>query len=763
MNIEISPSMDTDERNELSLQTTQSENEEAISGGGSTSKSKQPLPPPPPATAPVVRLCKRSKSHPCTRKVTQHTALVWDHFKLIKGTNEGEGNRVACDYCGINYAYDSENHVVLGHMSAHLYHKCPKYPYRVNKRKRALSLESQRDEELEEGGSSTNLALRDNRVIDVEAITCALAKMVIVDGLSFGVVEGEGFKTFSHALEPRFVVPSRFDVARDCMRICKEEKAKLKDVLEFQRVCLTVDTWKSVKNMNYMCLVAHWIDNEWKLNKRILNFRVVPSLKGEIIGRTVETCLLQWGINEIFTVTVANANSDDGAVRYLRERTGYWYSTIMGHEFMHVRSATKILNLAVKEFVTDFQESIDKIRNAVKFVRSSPSKLEKFKRFMWFRRDSTKRLPYVDIEARWDSTYKMLETAEKCEKSFERLKEDDPNYVLHFEGDEDIVVGSEGRNREVNNTQPPNENDWTNARCFVKLLEHFHDAALQLSGSLHVTSTSFYHEFVSLQLELLELSRNGDGILNSMALHLKIKLENYLGNPDNINPMLFVAIVLDPRYKLVNMKYCFDQIYDSARAKQMSQRVEDTLTRMYDHYRLLSSNAHLLAKSSNAASNETSSDELEEGRFTVNTMKREYRRYLKEKREKLANSDVLRYLSVDCETMDDHFDILEWWKVNTPKYPVLSQIARDVLAIPVSTVSLESAFKMDNHVLDPFRSSLPPLMLEALMCGQNWLRPASHPIDLRETMDELEKYEEIESEFSGLSSAMTADLCYLYD
>ena len=67
------------------------------------------------------------------------------------------------------------------------------------------------------------------------------------------------------------------------------------------------------------------------------------------------------------------------------------------------------------------------------------------------------------------------------------------------------------------------------------------------------------------------------------------------------------------------------------------------------------------------------------------------------------------------------FDILPWWKENQRKYRVLSQIARDVLAIQVSTVASESAFSTGGQILDPFRSSLSPKMVEALICTQNWL------------------------------------------
>ena len=52
----------------------------------------------------------------------------------------------------------------------------------------------------------------------------------------------------------------------------------------------------------------------------------------------------------------------------------------------------------------------------------------------------------------------------------------------------------------------------------------------------------------------------------------------------------------------------------------------------------------------------------------------------------------------------------------------MSQIARDVLAIPVSIVASKSAFSTGGRVLDEYRSSLTPDMVEALILTQNWLR-----------------------------------------
>ncbi|MCI33829.1 zinc finger BED domain-containing protein ricesleeper 2-like, partial [Trifolium medium] len=84
-----------------------------------------------------------------------------------------------------------------------------------------------------------------------------------------------------------------------------------------------------------------------------------------------------------------------------------------------------------------------------------------------------------------------------------------------------------------------------------------------------------------------------------------------------------------------------------------------------------------------------------------------------------ARSELDKYLSEDCEPHSKfvEFDILNWWKVNSSRYPILASIAREVLAIPVSTFSAGGRV-----LLDPHRSNLTPNIVEVLVCTQDWLR-----------------------------------------
>ena len=100
------------------------------------------------------------------------------------------------------------------------------------------------------------------RKFDEKAIRELIARMVIIDELPFLTVQKVGFRTLMHYLEPRFKMPSRYTLMRDCMSLYLREKIKLKEGFRVNkyRVCLTTDTWTSIQNYNYMCVTGHFID-----------------------------------------------------------------------------------------------------------------------------------------------------------------------------------------------------------------------------------------------------------------------------------------------------------------------------------------------------------------------------------------------------------------------------------------------------------------------------------------------------------------------
>lgn len=92
---------------------------------------------------------------------------------------------------------------------------------------------------------------------------------------------------------------------------------------------------------------------------------------------------------------------------------------------------------------------------------------------------------------------------------------------------------------------------------------------------------------VALQSRMVQTIERGDYILSSIATCMVSKFDKYWDNLHNINFLLYVAVVLDGCYK---MKYvfCFDIPYDKSKAIERLEKVQTTLSRLFDYYNMQS-------------------------------------------------------------------------------------------------------------------------------------------------------------------------------
>ncbi|KAL1223788.1 Zinc finger BED domain-containing protein RICESLEEPER 2 [Cardamine amara subsp. amara] len=258
--------------------------------------------------------------------------------------------------------------------------------------------------------------------------------MIIMDELPFRFVEHRGFRRFMSVAQPRFDIPCHQTVARDCLQLYEDERGKLRKFFRNYKgsISLTTDCWTSIQNLSYMCLTAHYIDEKWGLHKRIINFCIVDNHAGETVGKMVEKCCIFWGIRKVFTITVDNASSNDLALRYLKKKLTSWGTTILGGEFLHMRCGAHILGLIVKDGLKEAHGSILRIRSAVMYVRSSPSRLKRFKECLEIQKVESKAGLCLDVETRWNSTFMMLQAAVSLKKGFDMLELEDDKYVAEL-------------------------------------------------------------------------------------------------------------------------------------------------------------------------------------------------------------------------------------------------------------------------------------------------------------------------------------------
>ncbi|KAA8532298.1 hypothetical protein F0562_032331 [Nyssa sinensis] len=84
-------------------------------------------------------------------------------------------------------------------------------------------------------------------------------------------------------------------------------------------------------------------------------------------------------------------------------------------------------------------------------------------------------------------------------------------------------------------------------------------------------------------------------------------------------------------------------------------------------------------------------------------------------------SKVDEYLETPVVPRRENFDILQWWKLHSGKFPILAKMARDVLAVPATTIASEVACSVGGRVVDESCASLLSEVVEALVTTNDWI------------------------------------------
>jgi hypothetical protein len=90
----------------------------------------------------------------------------------------------------------------------------------------------------------------------------------------FNFCEHEYTNDFIRSLRPKFPINGRKTTRTRIMEIFHNEKNELFDYFSSLncRFSYTMDVWTSNQNKGYLCVTCHFIDDEWKIHKRIINF-----------------------------------------------------------------------------------------------------------------------------------------------------------------------------------------------------------------------------------------------------------------------------------------------------------------------------------------------------------------------------------------------------------------------------------------------------------------------------------------------------------
>ncbi|XP_031268697.1 zinc finger BED domain-containing protein RICESLEEPER 2-like [Pistacia vera] len=470
---------------------------------------------------------------------------------------------------------------------------------------------------------------------------------IIKHNYLYSIVEHEGIRDVHMYLNHEVKQYTRNTAKADCLKVYYREKEKIKLALErvSGRICLTSDILSSCTIDGYISLTAHYVDENWELQSRILNFCHIPSPhSGALLSDIVYDFLKDCGIEKkFFSLTLDNA----------------------------IQEGLKVSSVA-----------LHKIRESVKYVKGSEAKRIKFGELVQKIGVISSKGLRMDVPTRWNSTYLMLQSALIYRRVFVHLTLIDPNYK-----------------------SCPSDEEWDRGMRICKFLQPFYEITTLFSGSQYPTANLHLKNVWRIQVRLYEEMENEDEVLSTMASQMKGKFDKYW---DSYTVVLAIAAILDPRFKFEFVEFCYKKVDGPVVATRKLELVKQELYRLFVAYEGLSGNEVQVpcnpcvqASDPNIIGDDICEFDYSKSDFSA-TKKLELDTYLGE-----ARFDRIKFYNLD---------ILDHWKKNSDRYPILSMMARDVMSIPITTVASESSFSIGSKVLNKYRSSLLPENAESLIC-----------------------------------------------
>ncbi|KAJ6864190.1 hypothetical protein NC651_034890 [Populus alba x Populus x berolinensis] len=594
-------------------------------------------------------------------------STVWDRFVKHRGEN-GEV-WATCKYCKKKYRAESKRGT--SNLHKHLKNCSPS------------GQDEAEQQILVETGELSTSVIQGNFVIDQERSRLDIATMIIKHGYPLDMVQHEFFEIFVKNLQPVLKLYSEDEVTDDVLSICRREKEKLINFFD-NLSCLfslSIELWSSTdKMMTYCCFTMHFIDDGWQLKKKILAFRNLRyNYDMGTVHEIFKSMLTEWSINKnVRFIFLDITPPEDHMIGELRSKVSDQAPPIHGHLFC-VPSYAHILSLLVQDGFSEIRSVLYKIRECIEYVKGSSLRRQRFQEAINNGSLQDREMPTLDVPARWDTTFLMMESSLEFITVFNHLEKLDDDFKVN-----------------------PSAEEWNKATAVFECLKEFNKSTCNFP-----TSRDDYFLSVRDVYKNLHGWKQSDYVyVRAMANRMKGKFDEYWGEA---SLALGISAVLNPSFKLDFIEYGYQQIYGSDAYLQYYQKFLDNLICEYNKYamdfRSQGPSSSAMADVSRCTSSGISFKEWRKGKYERNTVHSQW-------------NELVQYLEQPLENLDKDGNVLAWWRDNAQNFPILGKMARDFLSIPVSTVISKSSEVMK---MASVHDSVRPEMAEAFICGKDWL------------------------------------------
>jgi hypothetical protein len=504
-----------------------------------------------------------SEEQPSKRR--RKKSIVWEHFTI---ETVGAGcMRACCKQCKKSFAYITGSKLAgTSHLKRHIaLGICP-----VSRQKNESSPYTP--------GSKTDPPKKRFRAspgfsgipLDQDRCNHEIAKMIIQHDYPLHIVEHPGFIDFVRTLQPHYNMVSFNTIQGECVDVYLREKQRLLNLISGipGRVNLTLDFGISNLDIGYAFLTGHFIDGDWNLQRRILNVATLPFYDSDYaFNQAVVSCLSDWHLrSKLFTLTLDQSFSNENVIGNLRGLLSVKNPFVLHGQLLKGSCYARVLSHLAQEALSATGEIVRRIRESVKYVKTSEAHDEKFTELRQQLQVPSTKILIIDNQTKWNTTYHMLVAASELKEVFACLDTSDPVYKIN-----------------------PSTDDWKKADILCTYLKLLYDAANILTGPTYPPAHVFYHEVYKIQLELTHATMSQDPFVSNLIKPMKEKFDQYW---KDCFLVLAIAVVMDPRFKMKLLEFSFPKVFGED-AGMWIKSVDDGIHELFLDY--LAPNIHLPA------------------------------------------------------------------------------------------------------------------------------------------------------------------------
>jgi hypothetical protein len=534
-----------------------------------------------------------------------------------------------------------------------------------------------------------------------------ILRWIIKDKHAFTTVESPAFHQIFHDIPGISLPPSsRSTLRRRLVETFKIQRLQLKEELAVtcKSIALSLDIWTSKNHLPILAIIGHWLTEDFKYQEKVLEFTELHGIhSGENLATAVQCTLSELDLeSKVIAITGDNASNNEVMASELYHALKESSPEIQFHGVdSYIRCLAHILNLIVKDILRALksgstqeayavcdslregepittQTALAKLRILALWISRSPQKRQKWKEICQYM-DLPDRFIEYDVETRWNSTYRMLDSGLKAKYQINRF----------------LALQTE--------IPPFTDNDWQRLSQIHQVLTKFNELTLFISEKRPQISLAIplYYELHDLLHEGAEIQGAFAGIDHDIAAAMKEGLKKYKKYYTFVDECdtYYTALILDPRVK---GDLILGELDDKEAGSLIIEAIRSNIQQRYSKE----------GESPQPGVSRRSTPET-----TRNNVESRMLQRLQPPTQPFV-SDINRYFDSPRVSIIDTTDpdwLCNWWRIHKDEMPQMAAAARDYLAIPASEVAVERLFNTARDILGVRRFSMKGDTIRMLM------------------------------------------------